>query len=438
MKNEEAMLNLDVYSVAGECILDPNIRKHFFLSVNNSTYNIVHDIFKLRKFQYDFGDFFTVYSDGEEIISSIRPSYDEFISFLSLALNTNLDKTVDDERFELVCRERIQVLSQITSIEELASEFPIIYQDYIQGREYIQGLRHNKNNMSNSDYAAGEHYFYSCALRYSLDNFIPSQVTLYKRFLNNRREYLNRIKRVNANRYLRENVDMSRLTMLVVLNYIEICENTDDYASILKYLPLIKKYIFSSDIDYSCSIRDKKGHIITLDEIVVRYSKLCDKVNNRERLVNWELIPDGCELFKVVQENGSARRTSMSSTEVLRLKAIGEEKTRYYENSGYYLRVIGKMKYKGYIAYIYSNGEVILDYEYNSDIVSSASGNAIYHMSITDFLALSGEDKGSLRDNPRVERIIHSKNWMDRVNSIITREGTEEELQKVKEFAKRI
>ena len=96
------------------------------------------------------------------------------------------------------------------------------------------------------------------------------------------------------------------------------------------------------------------------------------------------------------------------------------------------------MKYKGYIAYIYSNGEVILDYEYNSDIVSSASGNAIYHMSITDFLALSREDKGSLRDNPRVERIIHSKNWMDRVNSIITREGTEEELQKVKEFAKRI
>lgn len=437
MKEERPMLNIGVYSVISQCILDPEEKKYLFSSVNCSTHKFVHDIFKLRKYGYDFGDFFTIYSDGEEIVGSIRPSYDEFINFLTNALNTHLDSVIDDDNFEEVCRERIQALSQIKSADELQREFPIIYQDFIHGREYKRILETQKDGMTLEEYEEKRHYYYSSALKYTLENFIPIQVTLYKRFLDRRREYLERIQRVSANRFLSEHIDMNKLTMLVVLNYIEICEDSDDYSSISTYLPLIQKYISATDIDYSCSVYDKKGELVDIDEIVSRYCGLVSKVKNRDIIVNWELVPEGAELFPLVREE-RPKKLSMSSSEIDRLRDLGEKKTRYYEESGYYVRVLGKMKYKGYIAYIYPNGEVILDREYNSNSVSTASGNAIYHMKLSDFLILSGEDKTTLQNDSRVERIIHSKNWMERINKIIQREGSEEELEEVKQFVKKI
>lgn len=437
MKEEKPMLNIGVYSVISQCILDPEEKKYLFSSVNCSTHKFIHDIFKLRKYGYDFGDFFTIYSDGEEIVGSIRPSYDEFIDFLSKALNTHLDSVIDDDNFEEICRERIQVLSQIKSADELQREFPIIYQDFIHGREYKRILESQKDGMTLEEYEEKSHYYYSSALKYTLKNFIPIQVTLYQRFLNRRREYLERIQRVSANRFLSEHIDMNKLTMLVVLKYIELCEDSDDYSFISDYLPFIQKYISATDIDYSCSVYDKKGELVDIYKIVSRYYRLVSKVKNRDIIVNWELVPEGAELFPLVREE-RPRKLSMSSSEIDRLRDLGEKKTRYYEESGYYVRVLGKMKYKGYIAYIYPNGEVILDREYNSNNVSTASGNAIYHMKLSDFLILSGEDKSTLQNDPRVERIIHSKNWMERVDKIIQREGSEGELEEVRQFVKKI
>ena len=59
-------------------------------------------------------------------------------------------------------------------------------------------------------------------------------------------------------------------------------------------------------------------------------------------------------------------------------------------------------------------------------------------MKLSDFLILSGEDKSTLQNDPRVERIIHSKNWMERVDKIIQREGSEGELEEVRQFVKKI
>ena len=459
MKEEKPMLNIGVYSVISQCILDPKEKKYLFSSVNCSTHKFVHDIFRLRKYGYDFGDFFTIYSDGEEIVGSIRPSYDEFINFLSKALNTHLDSVIDDDNFEEVCRERIQVLSQIKSVDGLQREFPIIYQDFIHGREYKRILESQKDGMTLEEYKEKSNYYFSSALKYTLENFIPIQVTLYKRFLDRRREYLERIQRVSANRFLSEHIDMNKLTMLVVLKYIELCEDSDDYSFISDYLPFIQKYISATDIDYSCSVYDKKRHLVDIEEIVSRYYRLVSKVKNRylvdteeivsryyrsvskvknrDIIVNWELVPEGAELFPLVREE-RPRKLSMSSSEIDRLRDLGEKKTRYYEESGYYVRVLGKMKYKGYIAYIYPNGEVILDREYNSNSVSTASGNAIYHMKLSDFLILGRENKTTLQKDPRVERIIHSKKWMERINKIIQREGSEEELEEVRQFVKNI
>ena len=60
---------------------------------------------------------------------------------------------------------------------------------------------------------------------------------------------------------------------------------------------------------------------------------MVSKVKNRDIIVNWELVPEGAELFPLVCEE-RPRKLSMSSSEIDRLRDLGEKKTRYYEKSG--------------------------------------------------------------------------------------------------------
>ena len=93
------------------------------------------------------------------------------------------------------------------------------------------------------------------------------------------------------------------------------------------------------------------------------------------------------------------------------------------------LKARGLKKYRGYVAYIYENGRVLLDREYDEKAPSSAKGNAIFAIKAIDFGALSRLDKTTLRKNPKVQPIDHRGYWKDRVNELIYTEGKEEEKE---------
>mgnify|MGYP000839064814 CR=1 FL=1 len=146
----------------------------------------------------------------------------------------------------------------------------------------------------------------------------------------------------------------------------------------------------------------------------------------------------GKEYKEVQTKEKEKKEIKLKQEEVRRLKSLGERKSTFYESTDYLVKAVGLRRYSGYVAYIYKNGEVILDRKYNKDYPTTASGDAIYNMKAINFEALSKLDKVSLRKKKEVKRMIHRNNWEDRVRKIIEKEGTKEDIESAKTLVKKL
>ena len=128
----------------------------------------------------------------------------------------------------------------------------------------------------------------------------------------------------------------------------------------------------------------------------------------------------------------------MNYKEIEQLQEVGRDKNNFYESTNYIAKVVGLGKYNGYVGYIYENGEVILDMEYDDDRPRTAKGNAIYNLNVVDFETLSKLDKQKLIKHPRVKRFCHVGNWKETVSDIIERPALEEEVYNSHLLVKRL
>ena len=135
---------------------------------------------------------------------------------------------------------------------------------------------------------------------------------------------------------------------------------------------------------------------INIREIYKKINEIKKRINN-DSMISWILIPKD-RSYKTVKKDRktSVKVTIMNYEKIEKLHKLGTEKNNYYESTNYKAKVIGLGKYKGSIGYIYENGEVVLDTEYNEEKPYTASGNA-----------------------------IHTKNWQDKLDKITKREATE-------------
>ena len=102
------------------------------------------------------------------------------------------------------------------------------------------------------------------------------------------------------------------------------------------------------------------------------------------------------------------------------------------------MKLLGVLKYRGYAAYVYQNGKVMLDREYNENAISSASGNASFLVPAKDFIELSKKDKQELRNNPNVIVFNHNATWEQRVLEYLEKEGSPEEQEESKQLIKKL
>ena len=105
-------------------------------------------------------------------------------------------------------------------------------------------------------------------------------------------------------------------------------------------------------------------------------------------------------------------------------------KRLFFEKTGYMEQILGVNSFAGYVGYIYANGMVIFEKMYDDETrtVPAKDSNATYVMNIDNFVELSSLSKSDIIKyikntvNPNVKRVYHSKNWEQRLLSII--EGT--------------
>ena len=441
---EREIANLSLHTLIRECSKDPQeARKHYsyFEMVNRSR---IHEVFAYKKFNDDFIDNLTVYNNGEYLIGRIRPCYDEFIAKLMIILNVKpLGKVADDDSLTRILLERVEVLKSITSEIELKHEFPYLYKDLQDGRRYIRNIEAQRdfddNKEREEELADKEHYYYSCGLRRSLTNFVRTQSEVYKRFIERRHELKEKQASTSYNGYIVNNFDMNKVYMYTMHEYLRICEKSNDEELIKFYLRLIDKYL-ESDKDKNCYIITDENIRVDISSILIRIENLKRRISDNSNVVEWILVPEGKDYkrVRIVETKHEEKPFIFNYEEVQRLKNIGAKKKTFYEATPYIAKAVGLRRYRGYVAYIYANGKVILDREYNEDNPKTAVENAAYIIEARDFEELSKKEKPELIRDPKAQRKYHTKNFESKLTEIIENQGTKKEQEEAKQLVLRL
>ncbi len=437
---EEKTVSLSLGTILRECSKDPNLSLDHFYYFSLQNRENIHQIFKYKKFNEDFVGQLDCFNNGEYLIGMIRPSYDEFLNKLLLFLNIpHRGKIEDNDALTEQMMHQVERLKQVTSEQELEIEFPIIYKDLIAGRRYISDLQKMKQQEGYDEehVASGEHYYYGCAMKKSLPNFIATQSELYRRFVTKRKELKELQNTKSFNGYLAKHFDLDKLYMYVMHEYLVKAESTKDKDEIKKYIALIEQYMTSSR-KKDVSLTTDSGIKVDYEMIQKRLKNLKRVVDDNSSMVDWIIIPEGRDYSRVKREEHEPKTLLMDVEEMERLHQKGIRKNTFYETTPYVIKALGLRKYHGYIAYVYENGEVILDREYAPETPKTAIGDAIYNLKVADFETLSKYDKQVLMKHPRVGRMNHTSTWEKRVSKVIYRKATEEEKEETKQLVKRL
>jgi hypothetical protein len=434
----QSIINIPVKELNEVCGL-PDRKWSTSTYFNLTNRELVHDKFKYQKFQDDFAENIEVVADDKKgFVGTFRPSYEEFLFSILKALNVNTNRSyIDDVSLTDLLHSRINLLKTLPDEAWLYNNFPVLYRNLQNGRKYIKEVEKEKEDPSMSEIAKeDEHYYYACAMRKDLYNFIKCQTESYRRFVDGRFNFKKLIQSKNYNKFIKENYDQDKLAMYLAHKYLTICEHNMDNKSLLnKYVRLLNRYINS---DYNKKVSITVNHsIIDFDEINTRFNIIKTRLDQIDGEVEWVLIPEG-KREKYVRAGLDPRTHYMTEEEFNSLVAAGEAKEKFYSDNKPLLKAYGRLKYSGYIAYIYPNGEVLLDTEYNKEYPMGAKGNAIYHMKAMYFEAVSGLDKTVLKQHPAVDRIVHAGNWQKKAQAIIDQPGTEEDKEQAKQLVKRI
>ena len=112
---------------------------------------------------------------------------------------------------------------------------------------------------------------------------------------------------------------------------------------------------------------------------------------------------------------------------------------QFFENTGYVYRVYGTSTFDGYVAFIYLNGEVIMEKFFDDRAHCLPTVNeAIYSVNVREFEALSRMKKTKLIKEGKCTRIVHRGKWEERSRKIIERPSTPETEEEVRKLIKRL
>lgn len=401
-----------------------------------------------------------------EIINSKNKLVEEYIKEVKNNSNNLSDtsKIINEKKISFILQlnssSSLQILKNKFKLlyeRQLLEEFPEIYKKFQDSKNHIKYLKDekkilngeledNKNNALifkqidleiddlNNKRDTYRKYIRRCGITSNYSKYIDKQITLYESFISNRSLL---IKDTSFDNLVDLYLDKDKVYLYLMNEYLKRIASCDERNEIKNYINLVERYL--------CLVKNKDTSIL-VDNEVINLENINEKLKiikwkfaHDVIILDWSLAHDGHDSKSIKSVNRKiARRIALSSEEIERLKSIGEERNDFYDNTNYSAKANGLEKNLGYTAYIYPNGKVILDKEYDEKRTSTAIGNAIYVLTAINFEALSKLDKTNLRKHPDVQRIVHSANWQERVQRIIDIEPTEESLEDTKKLIKRL
>lgn len=391
-----------------------------------------------------------------------------------------------DENFG--CKKYIAELRGVSTDKKMSKKYPMIYQAYERALENKKKAIEVRNLLLGSRLTfekkrqLRESLMSSDADKKSLDRFLkladidlsPAKYAnacadLFTYIIDNLSEVMDFLQEHPVDLSSLSKEDMKRFELYVAHQHLQYAEGVSGIDAKQRFLYYVSNYLLElgNDVDDDLEIvvdefkstipgiLDKEGYVVTNKLLKERYKQLLisypelktvtlssydfsdmspDEVEKfmkdyiKDLSANWEMIPDGENLDEAFAKNISKKTEGMSEEERNRyrehLTDLYLEKKTFHETSDPMYTLRGLNTFDGYVAYVHSNGKIVLEkYFENASTGRVSTGDAIYIMNSEDFHRLSQLSKRELIESKQCKRIVHRGNWQSRVLAEI-RENT--------------
>ena len=418
-----------------ECGINKEEAKEIISNYRNNYYKYQHKILGYNKFNEAFSDNLTIYGNKDYYITNIKFSKKELLTKICKLLNIKESKNITES-----LNKKIEELKQIKTEEELKSFSPLIYEDYINGQklyreftsinDFAVYLTEDERTKEFAKATKKEKYYYSCGLRNILSHFIEIQSKIYTNIIKHLEDINTTIDRVSMNTIINY-LDKDKAKFYLANKYLEeyfICKDKEKKNI---YMSLITKFIAENN-HKDLIIHNQFGEEISYNSFIKIYRNITD---TNKLLTNWELLPSG----KKHNSNTGIIRNINNTENLDKYINLNNKKLKLYEESPYIGKAKGLCLNKGYTAFFYKNGKILLDKISDSiDNIKSSYGNAIYELDTDNFSELSMLDKEVLRNEKLCPTYNHSGFWEDRIKDIINLPSDEITINKTNELIRKL
>ena len=473
-------IDLNVSTLLNECAAD-KVQFEQELSLIRELYrtNIIEISSYTKANEFFFENFRTItsYKNAE---TTIHISPVDFLKKLKEILGVKSESLdFNDKDLANILLDKALAIQHIQTPEELKEKYPLIYADYELSFSAAKKIRRykekNKDKLNNPETRSeiqetiNRQYnlYHAFGLDTNFQNFLQKQTKLYRN-LSVRRQFVEGYtNRTSIDFSMFQGLDKAKFELYVADKYLTkaiSCQDVKEKQECIYYIATYIRETKTSNI----KIHNDEGKEISLSSLIRRYRQFLRNnplirpidearenfknyhqrhVENHVKKyfftnVNWQIVPPGTvdtDFDKKVINSLNRQYNYLSPEErekrIIERYSIYERKKAFFDNSDYLYKIYGVNAFEGYIAYIYANGEVLME-KFFDDYANCipTKGEAIYNIKVADFETLSRKTKTALIKDKKCRRIIHTGNWEERGQEILDRPSTKTTEEQVKQL----
>lgn len=429
----------------------------------------------------------SVITDEETLEKKIIFAVNGFYN--TILINLNVDNNINSYKFQKEGQknykepydsfinkifDRIKLLSEITTPQELEKEFPMLFIKYKNKISFYNQVdkivlelakcdRKTRKEYKKSYNLPNIEYLKSQSQNFNIETFVSEYAATFVKLLKNKNKIF---------RYISKNPiefdsicdeDKEKLELYFAYCHLEAAKLQSEYSQ--EYLYYVSTYFaenkdkLTSDLSIKIRSNDglsttdffaikREGDIITPSSLYDDYPSFLIKNPNlraidfshldftgmtlkevdafmqeylKDLSANWEFLPPDdrkleSEIINRIKNTTFGTTALEQEQHQKRLLELFMAKKALYDSSDPFFRIKGKNTFDGYVGYVYPNGRVVLDKFYdNASEGILADGHAVYAMSIQEFYELSKLSKSEIIRNDLCKRYFHRGNWIERV-----------------------
>lgn len=463
-------LELSFDDLVNYCFEDKKKLLTSLINVRKEFENTITKICGYNKSHHDFFDNLRLITNYKNSNTGIYVSPLCFVKKIKEILgvyNSIID--LNDQELIKELNNRLQVLKSIHDIDKLKDEFPWIFDDYKYSLNLMDNIREEeKNNFDKADIMRVDYQKNGLDTRFNV--FLSNQKQMYKSFIDHAKDIIEYADTNPISFDKFTGLDKDKFELFVAYKYLEYAKKEENKQAAIYYLTTYLNELGGRNS--SMIYKDREiSSVYILKELrkILKSNKTLKAVNEPRNvfnsyhvkhvknhlnkylnsLDNWcvlRLTPNEIlqnqqsRIEKIADYYMDESNTKSRNVKLLKIKkyiTMFIRKLNFYENSNYELRLFGIGPFESYVAYLYSNGMVVVDKFYDESLeVNPTYNEAIYVMDIDTFLKMISMDKPSLRDNNNVKRIIHSGHWEDKLQNEINNPTIDIDSQDTKKLTK--